>query len=441
MGEILPLVRPSKEEEETVARTASELVEVFSRGLSARGHGDVDVTVQGSVAHGTWLPGALDIDVFAAFPKTYGPEAIRSGRALSLLAEIATAAGIPWSTRYAQHPYLTLKYGGFRADVVPCVHIEMGERPITATDRTPLHTLYLRGKLEGKEDEVRLLKAFMKVGGIYGAEVGVGGFSGYLAELLIVEYGSFQETVRAAKSWRPHQVIDVEGHYSPPSLARKRFDSPLIMIDPVDPSRNAAAAVTLEAMSTFTAMSLAFTENPSPLFFKPSPPSPAFSPLLVLMAPYPAGEPPDSVWGQLRRASSSLANALRARGFQVYRNGQWTDEESEAAVFIAVESLELPPLQLMRGPSAGSLESLSFLKKHGNAEMGPFIAGDRWYAVERRRVRDAAAAVREEMPRMPAAIKSASIIKVSNREELESLPEKLRAAVLAFLSRPTWLQT
>ncbi len=65
----------------------------------------MEVTVQGSVAHGTWLPGGeFDIDVFAAFPKTYGPEAIRSGRALSLLADIATAAGIPWSTRYAQHP-------------------------------------------------------------------------------------------------------------------------------------------------------------------------------------------------------------------------------------------------------------------------------------------------------------------------------------------------
>jgi tRNA nucleotidyltransferase (CCA-adding enzyme) len=45
--------------------------------------------------------------------------------------------------------------------------------------------------------EVRLLKKFMKGTGVYGAEIKIGGFSGYLCELLILKYRSFAQTIEA----------------------------------------------------------------------------------------------------------------------------------------------------------------------------------------------------------------------------------------------------
>jgi len=442
LAEAMRLVKPSEEESRLIGEASRELIDKLNNGLRRRGFEDIEVTLQGSVAHGTWLPGSRDIDIFIIIPKNRGVEFIKSGRALQLLAEIATENGIPWSTRYAQHPYLTLKYRGFQVDVVPCMKISPGEKPLTATDRSPLHTLYLMDKLRGKENEVRLLKAFMRVGGIYGAEIGVGGFSGYLTELLIVNYGSFLGVLESAKSWRPHQtVLDPGKHYASPSVVRKIFNSPLIVIDPVDASRNAAAAVTEEAMSTFIAMAHLFTLSPSLEFFREGEPSPAFSPLLLLAMPYPANEPPDTVWGQLRRASSSLSNVLSNMGFTVYRSGEWTDEETIAAVFIALESLELPPLNLMRGPLVYAPESIEFLRKHVNASMGPFIVGTRWFAVEKRRIMDVAEAVRMELPRMPASLRSASIIKIRSEAELSSLPKNLEKAIRRFLSKPPWLST
>ncbi|MGC8596324.1 MAG: CCA tRNA nucleotidyltransferase [Thermocladium sp.] len=440
LAEALELVRPSEEESHLIGEASSELITKFSDGLRRRGFEDIEVTLQGSVAHGTWLPGSRDIDIFMIIPRNRGVEFIKSGKALQLLAEIATENGIPWSTRYAQHPYLTLKYRGFQVDVVPCMKISLGEKPLTATDRSPLHTLYLMDKLRGKENEVRLLKAFMRVGGIYGAEIGVGGFSGYLTELLVVIHGSFLGVLEAAKSWRPHQtVLDPGKHYASPSAARRIFSSPLIVVDPVDASRNAAAAVTEEAMSTFIAMAHIFMLSPGLQFFKGGEPSPAFSPLLVLLMPYPNNGPPDTVWGQLRRASSSLSNVLSAAGFTVYRSGEWTDEETLAAVFIALESLGLSPLSLMRGPLVYAPESIEFLRKHMNASMGPFIVGTHWFAVEKRKIMDAAEAVKMELPRMPAPLRSASIIKIRNENELSSLPKNLEKAIRKFLSKPSWL--
>ena len=45
-------------------------------------------------------------------------------------------------------------------------------------------------------DEVVLLKKFMESVGTYGSEFKVGGFSGYLCEMLILQYGNFMETLK-----------------------------------------------------------------------------------------------------------------------------------------------------------------------------------------------------------------------------------------------------
>ena len=115
--------------------------------------------------------------------------------------------------RFAEHPYLQLIVEGYRVDIVPCYNAKPGEWQ-SATDRTPYHTDYIKKHLDaGLRGEVRLLKRFMQGTGVYGAEIKVGGFSGYLCELLIMKYGSFAGTMEAFAHYNKRVVVDIENYY------------------------------------------------------------------------------------------------------------------------------------------------------------------------------------------------------------------------------------
>jgi tRNA nucleotidyltransferase (CCA-adding enzyme) len=87
------------------------------------------------------------------------------------------------------------------------------------------------------------------------------GFSGYLCELLVLHYGGFTTLLEAAAGWRPHIIIDIEQH------AAKVFEEPMVVIDPVDPRRNVAAAVSLDRMAGFVELARGYLESPSDEFF------------------------------------------------------------------------------------------------------------------------------------------------------------------------------
>jgi tRNA nucleotidyltransferase (CCA-adding enzyme) len=109
---------------------------------------------------------------------------------------------------------MTLVMSGLEADIVPSTEVgdpsKSGEK--LSVERTPLHTRYVKSRLsECMKDDVRLLKSFFKSIGVYGAESHVGGFSGYVCELLVIRYGSFRKVLEAISRWGPGVYVDVEG--------------------------------------------------------------------------------------------------------------------------------------------------------------------------------------------------------------------------------------
>ena len=82
--------------------------------------------------------------------------------------------------------------------------------------------------------------------GTYGSEFKVGGFAGYLCELLIIKYGTFEECLKKASMWKFGHVIDLK-NYNTSNL----FNDPLIVIDPTDMNRNVGAALRLDKMAEF----------------------------------------------------------------------------------------------------------------------------------------------------------------------------------------------
>ncbi|MEZ0346881.1 MAG: CCA tRNA nucleotidyltransferase, partial [Infirmifilum sp.] len=271
LGEVLKRVSPSPEERERVGSAVERVVSTLKLAASELSV-DAEVEVEGSFAKDTWLSGDVDVDVFLLFSPSVSVEELRVN-GLAVARRAAEIIGASWVERYASHPYLTINVGVCKVDVVPAYRVPDPTQIRSPVDRTPFHTSYVRRKLDEKpelKDEVRLLKRFLEGIGVYGAEVKVEGFSGYLAELLVIYSGSFLELLKMASRWRPYRIaIDIEGHYPSPRSILERFKDPLVVVDPVDRRRNVASPVSLESLSTFIAAARAFLRKPSLNFFYP----------------------------------------------------------------------------------------------------------------------------------------------------------------------------
>jgi tRNA nucleotidyltransferase (CCA-adding enzyme) len=357
-----------------------------------------EVRVDGSVAKDTWLSKDVDIDVFMRVPTTLSRREL--GTVCLDIARNA-AAGYRQVERFAEHPYLETWIKKTRVNIVPCYNVERGQW-ISATDRTPFHTEYVRTCLTDRlKNEVRLLKRFMKGIGVYSAEIKVKGFSGYLCELLALQYLSFLKVLTAAAtSWSKGVIIDLEEYYcGREDEPRKLFEAPVIIVDPVDKGRNAAAAVSKEKLSEFIAASNAFTKQPDLKFFCPPDTKPIKTKLLTRALKKRGNDllfikfgkvkaVPDILWGQLYKTQRSLKNLLKQNDFEVLRTSVWSDEKLNHILIFELESAVIPPFKKHLGPPVGSREAEKFLQKHlgsVNTISGPWIEEGRWAVYTRRR--------------------------------------------------------
>ncbi len=406
---VLEKVAPKSRERAKIEALAKKLER---RVASAALEFNVEATVrlEGSVAKDTWLVGEPDIDIFMRLPKSIPRKSL--GEIALKIARKATE-GARQVERFAEHPYLEAFVDGVRVNIVPCYATEIGEW-LSATDRTPYHTDYVKKRLSQQmRGEVRLLKKFMKGIGVYGAEIKVGGFSGYLCELLIIHFGSFLDVLKAFAQYKRRIVIDIENHYRGredelPLL----FNEPLVIIDPVDKGRNVASAVQPEKLYTFVAASCVFLENPSLSFFFPLETNVMATDelmeklkkrgsamLFVVFGKVAAV--PDVLWGQLYKSQRSLAKLLRLNDFTVLRCTVWSNEENLNAFVFELESCCLPPLKKHLGPPLEKADDCrNFLAKYAvgaGAVSGPYIEDGRWVVEVQRKYTDAVALLREKL--------------------------------------------
>lgn len=451
INEAIKLVTPTREEEEQVLSVANRIIYLLQEELNKKGLSDLKVTLQGSVAKNTWLPGDRDIDVFIVMPREK-LDLIKSGGMVNILIDIAMNNNIKWNLKYAQHPYVQYLIDKFEVDVVPCIEIRPNERPFTAADRTPLHTMFVKSRLGANGNtEVRLLKAFFKAVGIYGAEIKVRGFSGYVSELLIIHYGSFINTIKSMSNWPLNNiVIDITGMYDK-STIRRKFKEPLVIIDPVDPNRNAAASVSKSALAMAIASARAFMERPSIEFFKSSheiTEEPLLIvPTLIIKMPYPQGVSPDTVWGELGRVLSIIERNMRKLRFKVYDLRAWSDDSSTILIMLTLESLELTPYELHMGPPVNSEAAYAFLSKYinNNDIIGPFIRGSRWYIIRKRKIINAQDAIKLitkniSVKYLRDSLSHLEFYTINSLTDLSNFDRSLRDVVKAFLiKRPWWI--
>lgn len=451
-------LRPSPEERGRTWRVVNAAVREVERVAKELGV-DAEASVQGSVAKDTWISGDRDLDIFIKLPRSLGRRGLEelgmevARRAASSLGEFIES--------YAEHPYVQVFVEGYRIDLVPCFRLERLEGEITAVDRTPFHTQFVNSKLTDElRDEVRLLKAFMKGIGVYGAEVKVQGFSGYLCELLVLHYGSFEGVLKGALKWDPHgTLIDLAHHYTNSEEALRALGGSLTVVDPVDARRNVAAALSSQRMAEFVAASGLFLKKPSELFFHPPPPrelgrlADALRQRGTHLLAFKVSirrVPPDVLWGQLYKSLDGLRTLLTKHGFEVIDNSTWSDEATSAVITFELPSLSLPVLEKRRGPPLQEEVHVdSFLREHlGRDVKGPKLEGWRWVSYSARRFYEAKPLVSRQWhkARLGRLVHewAASSLEVLIDEEIESLTARLegyRKHLAEFLDgRPPWLR-
>jgi tRNA nucleotidyltransferase (CCA-adding enzyme) len=394
-AKVLPKITPSRREAAECFATATAMAKKLERVVPPA----VEVRLAGSLAKGTNLAGNNEFDIFMLFPRHFSHHEMTM---LGMQYARHAFSGMRVEARYAEHPYLQIFYRDYHADIVPAYKIDSISERGSSVDRSQLHTAYINAKLgAAAKGDVRLLKRFMKNFGIYGAELRVEGFSGYLCELLIVQYGSLAELMKAASGWHA-PVIDTEKHLSEDAARRKFSQSPLIVVDPTDPGRNVAAVVAHTSLSRFIFECRRFLASPSEKFFFTKkvvrPPREIAKAIRArgtecLAVRFPAPKVvPDVLWPQLRKTAQALSRKLADQGFSVFGCYHWSDGK-ECAILFEIDRWELPAIAKAIGPSIRfARDCEAFVKKHSNA-LNMHIEHDRVVAVEKREMRDSMAAL------------------------------------------------
>jgi tRNA nucleotidyltransferase (CCA-adding enzyme) len=351
ISKVLPLCEPTPSQEARIATVAQE-AKARVDSYVARLDDVVDVVFGGSFAKGTWLPDHADIDIFVKIKPSVGIEKFEEmGRQIGSKA----LKNYRPKLRYSDHPYVEVFVKKVRVNVVPCYDVEQGKWQ-SAADRSPFHTQYISSHFDNeKRRHARLLKKFFKSVGIYGAEISTEGFSGYVSEVLVLKYSSFENVLRSAADWQERQIIAVCDYDSD---FVKAFNSPLIIIDPVDSRRNLGTAISPESVAKFMLAARAFLENPSLEFFREGnkkyrcrgSSKKLLLPNVLVVEFSHQKKTPDIIWGQLKRSINAIAKQLELAHFEVLRISCVTDERNSAALAFLLESITLPAYTKKKGP-------------------------------------------------------------------------------------------
>jgi len=381
-------VTPTADERQRLSTAAAMLADRAQAAIDDRNL-DADVMQVGSTARGTWLAGDRDIDLFVRFPPELPREDLET-YGLDIGHEVLPEG----HQEFAEHPYVKGAFDGFDVDCVPCYRVESATDIRSAVDRTPFHTRYLEARLDDElAGDIRVFKRFLKGIGAYGSDLKTRGFSGYLAELLVVDHSGLVPLLEAAVDWSPPVVFDPESH------GTTTFDDPLVVIDPTDPDRNVAAVCAAENVARLQHYARDLLADPRlPLFFPPDREQLTATEIKDRLARRETTavaiefETPDIVddqlYPQLEKSRAGIESGLTTHGFEVFRSAVLVDDAGDTAVLLfELSTVTLPAVERHEGPPVAVRDhAAGFFEAYVDDQscFGPFLDGDR-YVVERPR--------------------------------------------------------
>ncbi len=340
LKKVLEIIKPNKEDELSLKNLAKEIM----NSINIK---DAKPILGGSGAKGTWMKGTHDIDIYVKFSKMKYKD-----KDISEILEKELKKKFPRvSILHGSRDYFRIIKNKFTFEIVPIIEVKKANEALNITDISPLHTKWVK-KHQELSDDIRLAKAFCRAQSCYGAESYIRGFSGYVLEILVINYGSFEQFIKAVANWKPKEHIDFAKHGVP--LNRAKTQSPLILIDPVQADRNAAAALSLDQYKKLISAARSFIKNPSEEFFVRKEFSieklkeKAKDKKLVLFEAVPLKGKEDVVGAKLLKAFNYINKLLLKEGFKIYDSG-WTWYKNAVFYFI-VNPDSLPEFKIHQGP-------------------------------------------------------------------------------------------
>jgi len=332
---------------------------------------DAKAILGGSGEKGTWLSGSHDIDVFLQFD--YKKYKDKSDDLADLTEEKLKKVFPKFQRVHGSRDYFQTNYQSYVFEIIPILKITKKDQAVNITDISPLHAQWVK-KHKTLQDEIRLAKQFAKAQGCYGAESYINGLSGWVLEILTVYYGSFENLLNAAVKWESKDSIDVQKHYKKAkeifkNLNQSKLKSAIIVIDPVDKDRNAAAAFDLEKFFLFRYKCAEFLKKPTEILFEKQ--TIDFQKLeketlynLTYVEVSPLAGKDDVVGTKLLKVFEFLKKKLT--NFEIEDSG-WDWSGNNAIFYYILKKRQIDPFIIKEGPPLKMEEAVkAFQKKNKN---------------------------------------------------------------------------
>lgn len=368
MYQILEAVLKKLQPSQAETRRFQKAVSLFIKKINSR-FKDAKAILGGSGEKDTWLAGSHDLDIFVLFDyKKYQNQS----DLLSDLLQAELKKLFSKVTRlHGSRDYFQITYQHYLFEVVPILKISQASQALNITDISPLHAQWVKKAPKKIKEEIRLAKQFAQACSCYGAESYISGFSGYVLEILTIYYGSFANLLRAAFKWENKDVIDIENHYKTKSEIFKQINSsklisPLIVVDPVDKTRNAAAALSLEKFLLFKQKAAEFLQKPDKKFFEKE--TLSFKEIekqtrynLVYLEIASLAGKEDVVGIKLLKAYQYLKKKLS--NFSLQDAGWDWDKKNKAVFYFLLEKKQIAPFVLRLGPPLKMADAVKAFKR------------------------------------------------------------------------------
>ncbi|MBU0627567.1 MAG: CCA tRNA nucleotidyltransferase [Nanoarchaeota archaeon] len=361
---ILDRIKPTEKEEKEVQDRIKFILNKINHNLK-----DAKAILGGSGIKGTWLKPANDADIFVRF--NYKKYKDRSSEISAILENTLKKKNLKVTKLHGSRDYFQIIKQGFTFEIVPILDIKKAELAKNITDVSPLHADWVNKKGKKIKDDIRLLKQFCKSVGIYGAESYINGFSGYICEILTIHYKGFINLVKNAAKWKDKTIIDTEKHWKGKNilmeLNKSKILSPMIVIDPVQADRNAAAALSIEKFNNFREACKRFIRHPSEKFFEIKEISEehlkkkAAKNTLILIDVEPKEGKKDVVGCKLLKSFEYIKKIIEKHDFKVLNNG-W-DWNKNALFYFIIKKEKLNNFIEREGPPLSNKIHVKNFKK------------------------------------------------------------------------------
>ncbi len=325
LREIVKEFTPSEQEKKELQSVIKEVITRIQKELDTHGF-KAEIMLGGSAAKRTYLRHDFDCDCFVRFSKKHAKDDISEilhGVLFNCFPDIERVPG--------SRDYFQFEHKGIEFEIVPVLKANSWKDVVNVTDASPLHVTWITKKLakkRGLRKEILLTKLFLKANDLYGAESYISGFSGHMVDLLTIYYGSFLAFIEDAAQWEPKKIIDAEGHHEDAIKAiNKSKHGPLILVDPCQPERNAAAALSKENFLKLRDIARTFLKHPTKKMFrrkeitKSELVKQAHGKKLLLLNAIPKEGKHDVMGAKMLKAYQYLHHQLKRNGFSIEDSG------------------------------------------------------------------------------------------------------------------------